>query len=181
MAKIACLGWGSLVWDKRDLPITGDWMKDGPTVQVEFLRQSGGNRITLVLHESAKSVQSLWALMTSGDINTAVASLQKREGMPTTKKIGVWKVGITNPPCIGDLSHWSSLHGIDAVIWTNLPPKFAGEDHRVPNVDEVISHLRSLSGKQREDAEEYVRKAPKQTDTLFRKRIEADLGWTSLC
>jgi len=27
---IVCLGWGSLIWDHRDLPIGGGWRNDGP-------------------------------------------------------------------------------------------------------------------------------------------------------
>jgi hypothetical protein len=38
--KIAILAWGSLIWDRRDLQIAGDWQAGGPIVKIEFSRVS---------------------------------------------------------------------------------------------------------------------------------------------
>jgi hypothetical protein len=57
---IACLGWGSLVWNPGDLPISSAWRSDGPTIPVEFTRQSDNGRITLVITDAAPEVAVLW-------------------------------------------------------------------------------------------------------------------------
>jgi hypothetical protein len=39
-----CLGWGSLIWDPRELPIAVEWQTNGPLLAVEFARQSKKGR-----------------------------------------------------------------------------------------------------------------------------------------
>jgi hypothetical protein len=175
VATIACLGWGSLIWDPRELPIHSEWFKDGPMLRVEFLRHSGGDRITLVLHERAPPVRSLWASMTCEDVRTAKVALSSREGC-NTKHIASWTRGEPNPSNLIDFPAWAASREIEAAVWTALPPKF-GSDRRVPSIEEVIEHLRALTGARRNAAEAYVRRAPKQIDTPYRRRIEAELGW----
>lgn len=176
MATIACLGWGSLIWDSRELPIQRKWFEDGPLIHVEFLRQSQDNRITLVLDESAISVRSLWALMDSGDLQGAKESLRARERCKIDH-IATWSRGETSPTNIGEISEWAAVRGIDSVIWTSLPPKF-GAKEKVPSIYEVISHLQGLCGAAKDNAERYVRRTPPQIDTVYRRRIESELGWT---
>jgi hypothetical protein len=181
-SSIACLGWGSVVWDPRALPIQRQWFADGPLVKVDFLRQSRDDRITLVLHESAWLVRSLWAVVALDDLTAARKSLAAREGVPEKnmlRHIGAWARGDVGPDCIIELGPWAESRGLESVVWTNLPPKFKGEDGRVPSSFEVVSHLSQLTGPARELAEHYVRHAPLQIDTRYRRCIEASLGWSS--
>jgi hypothetical protein len=182
VTRIACLGWGSLVWDPRELPIQRQWFQDGPLVPVEFLRQSMDDRITLVLHESAVPVRSLWAVMDCLDLSEAKKALCDREGIRKNCEewIGVWQPGMDAPELIPDLPRWAENHGLHGAVWTALPPKFDGKNDVVPSWDDVIGHLTQLVGAKRDNAERYIRNAPRQIDTPYRRMIEARLGWAAV-
>ena len=181
--NIACLAWGSLVWDPRNLPIQRQWFNDGPFAPVEFSRQSKDDRITLVLDEKAEPVRLLWARMTSPDLEQARRALSKREGITASDwkpLIGGWNMGDEPPNCIPSLPMWAQAHGIDAATWTALGPKFT--EHGVtkkerPPPEWVLNYLQGLTGPPREVAEQYFRRTPPQIDTEYRRRVEATLGW----
>lgn len=177
--SIACLAWGSLVWDPRGLPIQRQWFQDGPLLPVEFLRQSKDGRITLVLHETATLVRGLWSVMDISDFAMAKEALRLREGIGEgrTEWVGSWQRGDPAPDLIQGLPMWAEHRGLSAVVWTNLPPKFAGRDGYVASPEEVIAYLSDLTGAKRDNAERYVRNAPRQIDTPYRRRMEAALGW----
>ena len=164
------------MWDPRELPIQRQWFQDGPLVPVEFLRHSSDDRITLVLNEDAVPVRSLWALMDSNDVDVAREALRSREGTKEDR-IGVWQPGMNAPELIPDMPGWAENKGLSAVVWTALPPKFHEKNCVVPSCDEVIGHLSKLIGAKRDNAERYVRNAPRQIDTPYRRQIEAKLGW----
>ena len=90
--RIGCLGWGSLIWDPRDLPFRGIWFRDGPLVPIEFARQSKDDRITLVLVSGRPVVRSLWSVLSVRSLDEAQTALAKREGTDK-ENIGVWKTG----------------------------------------------------------------------------------------
>lgn len=178
--NIACLGWGSLIWDPRTLPIARQWFKDGPLVPVEFARQSADGRITLVIERMAAPVRVLWAVMLSKELQPAKEALREREGITGTNwtsRVGSWQRGDAAPDSIPALPDWAQANGLDAAVWTALGPRFNGRE-TVPTADQVVQYLQALTGTMRDYAERYVRCAPRQIDTEYRRRIEAELGWS---
>lgn len=87
--RIAVIGWGSLIWDLRDLDIEGEWNTDGPLLPIEFARVSGGNRLTLVLVDNVPLQPALWAITRKASLAEAVTDLATREGTPASN-IGCW-------------------------------------------------------------------------------------------
>ncbi len=181
--KIACLGWGSLIWRPQNLLIRQKWFEDGPVIPVEFARQSKDKRITLVITDNAKPIRVLWALMSTDNLEEGIRSLQNREEIDdknTDKLIG--RVKKTDNPTDElkiEIHTWLREKNLDAAILTDLKPKI-GKDDRTPSIDEVLSHLTSLSYEDKLNAEEYVRKTPGQIDTDNRRQIEMKLGWTKI-
>lgn len=176
---IACLGWGSLIWDPRELPIRREWFDDGPLLRVEFTRQSNNGRITLVLEPTAPEVRSFWAIMATDDLALAKRQLMEREGTRNSDWVATWSQGAAAPEALPGLPGWALAHGVEGVVWTTLPPQFDGQSV-APTIEQVVSYLQGLEGAKKDEAERYIRNAPKQIDTPYRRRIEADLGWTAL-
>jgi len=78
------------------------------------------------------------------------------------------------------IQKWATNLKLDAVIWTNLPPKFQNTDNKVPSLEEAIYYINSLDINVRRTAEEYIRKAPQQIDTDYRRKFETEFGWTHI-
>jgi len=91
----------------------------------------------------------------------------------------VWPYGdqIASDP--SSISEWVKELKIDAVVWTALPPLFE-KSFQVPTEDEAVAYLRSLRNEKRQHAEQYIRMAPRQIDTPYRRRFELEFGWTPL-
>jgi hypothetical protein len=179
---IVCLGWGSLIWEPRDLPLRGAWFADGPFLPIEFARQSINGRMTLVLvPKTFPLVRSLWKPMSVSTLKEARWALGQRECQHKEKPetcVDYWPRGCKNESVARTVGKWAKGLQAGAVVWTNLPPKFNGSDHIIPTAEEVVAYLRGLQGEKRKKAEEYIRRTPRQIDTELRRRIEAELGWT---
>ena len=174
--KIACLAWGSLVWNRGKLPVDG-WETDGPRVKVEFVRQSKDGRLTLVLYAAADPVPGLWASMKTKSLDEAVDKLAEREGCDRDQ-IGCWPStsGSADPPAIPGLRAWAASKGLDHVIWTRLEPKFSGRRGNAPSAEQVVKYLKDLDLEIAKKAKKYVRCTPRQINTRYRKRIVRCLG-----
>lgn len=175
--NIGCLGWGSLVWNPDGLPIDG-WKRDGPSLPLEFARQSRNGRLTLVLLDEGERVPVLHGILRVPDPDVAILALSIREDC-AKRRIGYWSA--SGAPGLfhhaETIASWAQNNKLDAVIWTALPPKFAGVDGRIPIAEEAISYLTALEGDGRLVAEEYIRKAPAQVRTPHRQLFEQRLGW----
>lgn len=172
--KIVCIGWGSLIWQPKSFIISGTWNEDGPNLPVEFVRESSGKRITLVIDKQAKPQKTLWALMPTSEISQAIQSLKEREN---SQKIEfVEATDNTTDEIKSIIRDWLRVKNIDVAVWTGLEAKFNGSSVR-PTLDQVISHLTGLSGDEKVNAEEYIRRAPAQIDTEYRREIIKKLGW----
>jgi hypothetical protein len=120
--------------------------------------------------------------MDSGNLDAAREALRKREGISkdNSNNIGVWSQGKPVPQLIQNLQQWAESHGIHSVIWTALPSKFNEKNGHTPTCKQIIKYLGGLTGATRDNAERYIRLAPRQIDTRYRRQIEATLQWTPL-
>ncbi len=182
--KIACLGWGSLIWRPQNLLIHRHWFEDGPFLGVEFTRQSNDGRLTLVISPLASPIRTLWAQVATDNLDTAKESLRLREGIIANNFAAhISSVNVeeeTNDPVKLIIKEWAASLKIDAAIWTNLPPKFNNTANIAPTEIEAVNYLHGLDINKRQLAEEYIRRTPKQIDTAFRRRFEVELGWTCI-
>lgn len=183
--NIACLGWGSLIWMPGSLPVRRCWFFDGPLLPIEFARESSGRRITLALADIKNRVRTLWALMSIDTLDQAKRVLADREGINDKNirySIGYWdsESNSSHGKYAAEIGDWARPLGLDAVVWTNLEVGFKESRGTLPQYEQVLEHLRSLSHEERGVAEEYVRKAPAQIDTEYRRNLERDLGWAPI-
>ena len=189
--KIAILGWGSLIWQPKELEFDQeiDWQKDGPMLPIEFARISKDGRLTLVITSKGTEVKTLYAISKCKTIEVAVLNLAIREGSGR-KSIGSYDKA-SNQFSHADflfnqnIVDWINTKDIDGVIWTNLGEKWDVKNEKGGVVQQIqpemrIEYLKGLKENGSALAEEYIRKAPIQIKTIFRKKIEEELNWTPI-
>lgn len=179
--KIGCIGWGSLIWKPEKLLVEKIWNQNGPILPIDYLRQSNNGRLTLVISQEATPITTLWAEMTTTDLNVAKSSLTTREGCHA-RNIGVLikNEAFSVNPIHQAVHNWLIETDIDAVIWTNLPVKFNGVNGVSPTLQEALDYLSNLQGDSRTLAEDYIRKTPVQIMTAYRVAFQNEFGWTPL-
>lgn len=174
--RIASLGWGSLIWKPGVLSLASDWHKDGPLLPIEFSRVGDGGELATAVCMNAPLVEVYWALLSVGDMALAASLLREREQIPAQRVDGVGSLIIKSQP-VGTLAEWAAEKGLDAVIWTALPPRFAHIEGRIPSVEDVLNYLASLEGEKREHAQSYMQQVPAEFATPYRQAIREQLGW----
>src|SRR5438046_1218735 len=138
--RIAILGWGSLYWSPRSLSLDTAWKGDGPVLPIEFSRQSSDGRLTLVIDpEHGVLVHTYWTVSGFKTLSDAIENLRCREGCGVkTRDIGFcasdiggdevamvqprWRARV--PSLVETVRRWVNESGCDAVIWTDLEPRW---------------------------------------------------------
>ena len=124
--KIACIAWGSLIWEPGPLKLASDWRPDGPLLPIEFVRDSDdSDELAVVMHEAAPPMPTYWALLDTTDLAAAREMLRQREKI--RPEYPQWVGSIPNPHGAEDprVAEWLRRHELDAAVWTALPAKFA--------------------------------------------------------
>lgn len=179
--KIAIIAWGSLVWHPRTLRIKDDWNNSGPRLKIEFSRVSKDGRLTLVIDpKNGEEVSTYFAQSIRSDLGDAIADLRDREGT-VRKRIGF--VDVRNQTSskmefseqidvFNSVQEWCNKQKFDAAVWTALPFQFKEQTTHEFTVENAIFYLKSLPKSARENAFEYIRKAPKEITTPLRRKLE---------
>ena len=179
---IVILGWGSLIWDPRELPCQGEWHRGGPVFPIEFSRISSDCRLTLVIDPTdGAPIPTRFVRSRRTRLEDAICDLRQREGT-LSERIGF--VNRANgasrcnvkPDLAAEILTWSVKHDIDGVVWTDLPPNFEGERDVNFSVEEAEKYLKGLPTSAAKRAREYINKAPAEVNTPLRRRMK-EAGW----
>jgi hypothetical protein len=185
--KIAVIAWGSLIWDRRNLEVIGDFVANGPKLSLEFSRTSRDGRLTLVIDEELGGLCSTFSVQSAfDDLNRAIDNLRLREGMPTTKGVGFidlqgGRVSPSalqrHPQAVQTIKSWAEALGYGGAIWTALASNFrefenAGQPF---SVEAGTRYLQTRDELTLTTALNYIRRAPAEVQTPFRAAVS--LRW----
>ncbi|MNY47529.1 hypothetical protein D3C86_1828070 [compost metagenome] len=117
--------------------------------------------------------------MVTENLDEAIESLRNREGCLNIKPIGVIKKNEVMPEFyVKKLVYlWLKNQDLDAVIWTNLGPRFNNANGIIPSLDEAINYLKNLPVEEKALAETYIRRTPANIRTKYRISFEEVFQW----
>lgn len=124
--------------------------------------------------------------MDTENLDDAKDSLRIREGIKKENGAKIASIDQTDKseePIKKTIIAWAQLMKVDSVIWTDLKPRFKignKYEEQAPAREEAINYLNGLHIHDKQHAEEYIRKAPRQIDTDYRQAFEKEFGWTYL-
>lgn len=182
--KIAVIAWGSLIWDRRNLRVIGDFVANGPKLSLEFSRASRDGRITLVIDEEQGGLCSTFsAQSTFDDLKLAIENLRLREAMPTIKGVGFTdllggRVSAAalqrHPRAVELIEAWARALGYDGAIWTALASNFLGSEKAGQpfSVEAGIRYLQTRDELTLTTALNYIRRTPAEVQTPFRAAVD---------
>lgn len=178
--KIAIIGWGYLIWDRRSLDVAPEWLADGPLLPVEFARFATPPRLLPVLVEGAPLQPTYWTLSRKRSVLAAAADLAVREGVGP-HDIGHWSREEAMRPATGFealIAPWAESKGLDGAVWRAAEPNLPDRSPGFPSEQVRLDYLRALvETGQAQDAREYFERMPAQIRTPFQARVERELGW----
>ena len=179
--RIAILGWGSLLWDKRpDFDEThAKWQLDGPILPLEFSRVSASrnNALTLVIDtNNGTDCRVAYAMSKRLNPEDTIADLRCREGT-IMKWIGYYFADDSNRAKVdvpSAIVSWAKEKRFDVVVWTGLPSNFKQKTKREFTIDAAIKHLQGLLPEGKANAASYVWRAPAFVQTKLREVLETE-------
>ena len=189
--SIVVLTWGALAWEPGNLPLVCDdeehpekaFEEGGPSLPVEFSRVAVDCRLIPVLDpEHGVPVPTLFARSRRNDLDAAITDLMRREGSSNPKRIGFVDVKENRHRCrvymdmAEPVKEWARAHDVDCVIWAELPSNFKDHTGRDFDVDTAIKYLADLPKALKDQAREYIDRAPACVETPLRAKLRAE-GW----
>ena len=174
-AKIAILGWGSLLWDaKPEFDRYHDtWQYGGPRLRLEFSRKSKtrNGALTLVIDDQHGCECTVaYCVSKRKSMDDAIADLRCREGA-RPEKIGFWstsgKIRRRDERAVASIAQWARDNSIGSVVWTDLASNF--EEF---SIQQALAHVQGLEPNGKAKAAEYVWRAPDFIKTNLRAALE---------
>ncbi len=185
--KIAVLGWGPLVRDRRDARAAAKFAPNGPLLPIEFCRVSGDGRLTLVIDETFGAICTTYSMPSPlDDLYAATDDLRIREDMLYARGIGFVEPASgkssdvamqRHPQAVATIIAWTQTNGHDAAIWKIVASNFAepakgGEPFSVTAAIRYLEKLEAQDAATFASALAYIRNAPPEVQTPVREEVD---------